>query len=210
LQLVHGPAGQRCGAILWESKRTKTWSSAWLAKLRSDQRTAKAELAVIVSVTLPKEVETFDLVEGIWVTSWRTLIPLAHALRCQLVEVAHANQRQVGKQTKMELVYDYLTGSQFRARIQAIMEKYRDMQNDLVKEREAMNRFWAKREKQILCVLESATGMYGDLQGIAGQSLPQIEGLSGDETDVPPAVAPRLTAAESRRKTTDSCEPSTF
>ena len=136
-----------------------------------------AEFAIIVSQALPKDVDTFDLVEGVWITSPRTMIPVAIALRHSLIELAVARQAGEGQQTKMEIVYQYLTGPRFRQRIQAIVEKFSDMQEDLDKERKTMTRLWAKRQEQIRCVIESTAGMYGDLQGIAGKSLQEIEGL---------------------------------
>jgi hypothetical protein len=177
LHRVCGPLQQVCGTILWESKRTKNWSDGWLAKLREDQRAAKAELAVIVSHTLPKDVETFDFVDGVWVTSPRNVIPVAIALRHTLIELSLARQASEGQQTKMELIYQYLTGPRFRHRIQAIVEKFSDMMEDLEKERKTMTRLWAKREEQLRCAIESTAGMYGDLQGIAGKTLQEIEGL---------------------------------
>ena len=184
LQRVMGPLGQGCGAILWESKRTKNWSDAWLAKLRNDQRAAKAEIAVLVSSTLPKEIETFGQIGGVWVTEPRLALPLVMALRQSLIEIANTRQFQEGQETKMELVYRYLTGPKFKHRIEAIVEKFADMQADLDKERKAMTRLWAKREMQIQGVIESTVGMYGDLQGIAGRALPAIEGLELPLIDV--------------------------
>jgi hypothetical protein len=178
LHRVAGPLGQPCGTILWESKRTKNWSDGWLAKLREDQRAAKAELAVIVTQILPKDVEAFDLIDNVWVTTPRAAIPVAVALRHSMIELAAARKAGEGQQTKMELVYQYLTGPRFRHRIQAIVEKFTDMHEDLDKERKAMTRLWAKREEQIRGVIESTAGMYGDLQGIAGKTLQEIEGLA--------------------------------
>lgn len=177
LHRVVGPLGQQCGTILWETKRTKNWSDAWLSKLRDDQRTAKAELALIVSQTLPRGVETFDFIDGVWVSDSRCAIPVAIALRQSLISLSAARQAGEGQQTKMELVYQYLTGPRFRHRIEAIVEKFSDMQSDLEKERKATVRLWAKREAQIRGVIESTVGMYGDLQGIAGKSLQEIDGL---------------------------------
>jgi hypothetical protein len=174
---VAGPNGQHCGTILWESKRTKAWSDGWLGKLRDDQRAAKAEIALIVTQTLPKDVETFNLIDGVWVTDHRCAIPVAIALRHSLIELAAARQAGEGQQTKMELIYQYLTGSRFRHRIEAIVEKFADMHNDLDKERKTMTKLWARRAEQIRCVVESTAGMYGDLQGIAGKTLQEIEGL---------------------------------
>jgi hypothetical protein len=177
VQGVSRGEGQACGAILWESKRTKNWSDTWLPKIRDDQRTAKADFAVIVTQALPKGVETFGLVDDVWVTGWRTFVPLAFALRQTLQETSLARQAGEGQQTKMELVYQYLTGPRFRARVTAIIEKFEDMQSDLTKERAAVTKMWAKREQQIQAVLAATAGMYGDLQGIAGQAIETIEAL---------------------------------
>lgn len=177
LHRVIGPQGQHCGTILWESKRTKNWSDTWLPKLRDDQRAAKAEVALIVSHVLPKGVDAFDFIEGVWVTESRCAIPVAIALRQYLIELSAARQASDGQQTKMEMVYKYLTGPRFRHRVEAIVEKFSDMQADLDKERKTMTRSWAKREEQIRGVIESTAGMYGDLQGIAGRTLQEIDGL---------------------------------
>ncbi len=185
LQRVAGPFGQPCGTILWESKRTKNWSDGWLVKLREDQRQAKAELAVLVSQALPKDVDTFDLIDGVWVVHPKAAIPVAMALRHSLMEVAAARQAGEGQQTKMEMVYDYLMGPRFRQRVQAIVEAFTTMQEDLDKERKAIMKQWAKREEQIGRVMQATVGMYGDLQGIAGKSLQEIEGLEFPALDAP-------------------------
>lgn len=177
LQRVIGPLGQVCGTILWESKRTKNWSDGWLVKLRDDQRTAKADIAIIVSQTLPKDVESFDLVDGIWVTNAKSVFSLAVALRHSLIELASARQALDGQQTKTEMVYQYLTGPRFRHRIEAIVEAFSSMQEDLDREKKAITKQWAKREEQIERVMQATVGMYGDLQAIAGKSLQEIEGL---------------------------------
>lgn len=189
LQRVASPTGTACGSILWETKRTRNWSDGWLAKLRNDQRTAKADVAIIISDALPKDIDTFGQLNGVWVTGGQYYVPLAIALRQSLIEINNSKIAREGQNTKMELVYDYLTGPRFKHRVEAIVEKFSDMQADLDRERKAMTRLWAKRETQIQGVIESTVGMYGDLQGIAGQAIQQIEGLevplieSNDESD---------------------------
>ena len=185
LQRVTSSLGQVCGTILWESKRTKNWSDGWLMKLREDQRQAKAELSVIVSQTLPKGVDTFDLVERVWVTHPKAALPVAVVLRQSLIEVAAAKKSTEGQQTKMEMVYDYLMGPRFRQRVLAIMEAFSTMQEDLDKERKVITKQWAKREEQIGRVMQGTVGMYGDLQGIAGKTLQEIEGLELKALDAP-------------------------
>ena len=177
LQRVASQSGQSSGTILWESKRTKNWSDGWLVKLREDQRTAKAEISVLVSQILPKGVEAFDVVDGVWVTSPRAALPVATVLRHTLLQVGMARQVSEGQQTKTEMIYQYLTGPRFRHRVEAIVEAFSTMQEDLEKERKAIMKQWAKREEQIERVMGATVGMYGDLQGIAGKSLQEIEGL---------------------------------
>jgi hypothetical protein len=178
LQRVVSQTGQQCGVILWESKRTKNWSDGWLTKLRDDQRTAKAEISVLVSQVLPKGIEAFDVIDGVWVTSPRAALPVATVLRHTLLQVSMVRQASEGQQTKTEMVYQYLTGPQFRHRVEAIVEAFSSMKDDLDKERKVIMKQWAKREGQIERVMNSTVGMYGDLQGIAGKSLQEIEGLS--------------------------------
>lgn len=177
LQRVLSQTGQQSGSILWESKRTKNWSDGWLTKLREDQRTAKAELSVLVSQVLPKGIESFDVIDGVWVTSPRAALPVATILRHSLLQVSMARQVGEGQLTKTEMVYQYLTGPRFRHRVEAIVEAFSSMKEDLDRERKVIIRQWAKRDEQIERVMEATVGMYGDLQGIAGKSLQEIEGL---------------------------------
>ena len=177
LHRVFGPANQICGTILWESKRTKNWSDGWLPKLREDQRSAKADIAVIISQALPKDIETFGFLDGVWVADPKVALPVAMSLRHTLIEVACMRQASEGQQTKMEMVYGYLTGPRFRQRVQAIVEAFSSMRDDLDREKKAITRQWAKREEQIDRVMNATVGMYGDLQGIAGKTLQEIEGL---------------------------------
>jgi hypothetical protein len=188
IQRVVGPAGQICGSILWEAKRTKNWSDGWLGKVREDQRAARADMAIIVSHALPKGLQTFDQIDGVWVTEPRCAVAVAIALRESLIALAAARLAGEGQQTKMELVYQYLTGPRFRHRIEAVVERFSDMQADLDRERKTMTRLWAKREEQIRGVVESTAGLYGDLQGIAGRSLVEIDGLEIPLLDGPTGI----------------------
>jgi hypothetical protein len=179
LQHVRDQSGQLCGKILWESKRTKAWSDSWLSKLKGDQRAAHADLAVIVSQTMPKDVVHFDHMEGIWVSSLGCILPVANALRVSVIELAGARRSNEGQESKAQLIYAYLTGPRFKHRIECIAEKFTELRGDLDKERKWMNKQWAKRDSELLAVLEATSGMYGDLQGIAGQSLKEIDALEG-------------------------------
>ncbi|MEP3629225.1 MAG: DUF2130 domain-containing protein [Hyphomicrobiales bacterium] len=175
-QDVTGPNGI-AGSILWESKRTKNWTAGWLAKLRDDQRTSGCEVAVITSQALPDGLESFGMVDGIWVCAPRYAVPLASSIRQGLIDLAGAKSRVIGQETKMEMIYDYLTGTQFKQRVDAIVERFEDMQDNLRKERVFIEKQWALRAKQIDLVIASTVGMHGDLQGIAGRSMPEIDSV---------------------------------
>jgi len=188
LQKVNNPMGQYCGTIIWESKRTKGWSDGWIDKLKDDQREVKADIAVLMSIVLPKEINGFSQFKGIWVTSYPLAVALAVALRANLIEVASAKQAAVGKVEKMEAIYNYLSGTEFKQKVEAIVEAFVTMNTDLAKEKVAMEKLWAKREQQIKKVVISTARMYGDMQGIIGASLPEIKSLElkalTDETEV--------------------------
>lgn len=177
LQRVFGASETSCGSILWESKRTKAWSDQWLSKLREDMRAAGADIAVLVSQALPKGVETFERIDNVWVTSFRCALPLCSALRHELIQVQMSKRAIEGQQSKQEKIYAYLTGTGFKNRVSAIVERFKELQEDLDKERKAITKIWAKRQQQIDGAIEATVGMFGDFQGIAGQSLQEIEGL---------------------------------
>ena len=185
VQRVNASVGRAAGVILWESKRTKNWADAWLPKLREDQRRCNADIALVISSALPKQVETFDFVDGIWVVHPRCALPVAVAFRQSLIAVYGARVLQQGQMSKAEEVYKYLTGTRFRQRLEAIVEQFDTMREDLDKERKVMTRAWAKRESQLTSVVESTAGMYGDLQGIAGKAIPEIESLDTPLLDGP-------------------------
>jgi hypothetical protein len=175
MQRVRGTGGQTAGTILWEAKRTKNWSDSWLQKLRDDLREAKADMGVIVSDTMPADVVCITQTEGIWVTDFRSALGLALALREALLQIAHARIALAGKNEKMEFLYAYLSGSEFKQRVEAIVECFATMKTDLDGERRAMEKQWSKRQKQIERVLKQTAGLHGDLQGIIGASLPAVK-----------------------------------
>lgn len=187
LHHVHDAGGCLCGTILWESKRTKAWSDGWLPKLRDDQRAAKAQVAILASIEMPKGITTFASVDGVWVTSRPCLLGVASALRAGLIEVAIAKRALEGRQGKMEILYNYLSGPEFRHRVEGIVESFVTLREDLEAEKRATQKMWAKREKQLDRAVANTAGFYGDLSGIIGASLPQIEklevpALTADET----------------------------
>ena len=180
LHKVHSPSGQFCGTIVWETKRTKAWSDKWIAKIKEDQRRVKGEIAVILTTVLPKDVRSFAHINGIWVTDYSSMVELATAIRMGLIEVAKTKQAAVGKKEKMEVVYNYLSGSDFKQKVEAIVEAFKVMKEDLEKEKKAFTKHWAKRQKQLELVIANTAGMYGDIHGIIGKSLPEIKLLEID------------------------------
>lgn len=183
IQTVMNPTGTFCGKILWETKRTKAWSGSWIAKVREDQRRAQADIAIIMTASLPTEITRFGQLNGVWVTDFKSAFSLIEALRMTLIQVANTKALQDGQETKMELVYEYLTGPKFKHRVEAIVEKFEDMRADLNREKKVMMKNWAKRDSQIEGVLMATVGMYGDLEGIAGRSMPEIDGLESPSSD---------------------------
>lgn len=175
LEIVKSQLGQACGKILWESKRTKAWSDSWIQKAKDDQLAAKADLVVIMTEILPKDVQQFEQANGVWVTDIPSAINLAVALRTGMIQVARERELQAGKQGKMELVYNYLTGPEFKNRIEVIVSSFVSMKSVLDAEKRAMQKLWARREKQIDRVIDNISGMYGDLEGMAGKALPSIK-----------------------------------
>ncbi len=175
LHRVYTRGGTICGTIAWESKHTKAWSDEWISKLKDDQREVRADIAVIVTEAMPKGIDTFALIEGVWVTSVALAGPLAEALRVNLMQLSSSRLASVGKNEKMEAIYSYLTGPEFRHKVEAIAEAFKAMKDDLEQEKRAMTRIWAKREKQIERVVMNTVRMYGDVQGIA--MLPDIKSL---------------------------------
>ncbi|HEV7280942.1 MAG TPA: DUF2130 domain-containing protein [Pirellulaceae bacterium] len=185
VQLVRDAAGVTCGIILWESKRTKNWSDGWLPKFRDDQRAAKAQIAILVSVELPKNVKTFGQMDGVWVCSMSCAVNLAHALRCGLLEIGAAKRSLEGRSDKMELLYQYLASQEFRHRVEGIVEAFTTLRDDLEAEKRSTQRMWAKREKQLDRAVSQTAGLYGDLSGIMGAVVPRIDQLETPRLDGP-------------------------
>lgn len=177
IQKVNGRAGRCCGTIIWESKRTKAWAHDWLPKLKKNQAEAGAEVAVIVSAVLPEGVEGFSQVEGVWVTTWPLATQLASALRYALLELDRQERNEQDKDLKMGMLYRYLTSQQFRQRIQDIVEAFSEMDDEITKEKRAMERIWARREKLIERVKHGTVVMYSELEGIMGSAIPSLPAL---------------------------------
>lgn len=175
-QEVIDKLGRKCGKILWESKNAQ-WSDGWLGKLKEDQRQAKADLAVLVTVNLPEGVDSFVYREGVWIVSWKHFIPLSWSLRFNLVSLYNEKMSSEGKDEKMKILYQYLTGTEFKNRVEGIIDAFTNLQDELEKEKRFFNVKWARQEKEIRKVMDHTHGMYGDLQGVIGKSLPEIKSL---------------------------------
>jgi hypothetical protein len=177
IHTVRTPLGADCGILLWETKNTKAWSAQWIPKLKDDMIETRATIAILVSVVLPEGVSRFGQVDGVWVSDPLSAIPLAAALRQQLVALDRERQSSVGKNEKMEMLYHYLAGTEFKQKIEGIVEAFTAMQDQVNKERRAMEKNWKEREKQIERVIKNTVGLYGDMQGIIGGQIPQIPAL---------------------------------
>lgn len=184
IQSVYNQSGLLCGMIVWESKNTKSWSNGWIQKLKEDQRECKADIAILITTALPKDIKAFGCKNGIWIASCNSIIGLATALRLSLIQVATTKLAARGKNEKMEVLYNYLSGPEFKHKVEAIVEAFVAMQQDLDEEKRIFAKRWAKREKQIQKVINNTAGMYGDLHGLMGSSMQSIPALeSGEEVD---------------------------
>lgn len=172
-QVVVDSRGARCGALLWECKNARNWSEAWIAKLKEDQRALRADVAVLVTTSLPRGCSRFTVIDGILVTDFACAGPLAGVLRANLIQLAQTRNAAVNKGERLELLHRYLSGVEFRQRVEGIVEAFERMREDLEQERRAAERQWAKRAKQIEAVTFNISGMYGDLQGLV-PALPAI------------------------------------
>jgi hypothetical protein len=178
IQEVKNGQGQSCGRIVWETKNTRYWQNGWLAKLKDDTRAVGGNLSIIVTVALPEGIQEFGLRDGVWVASRRAWPALAVALREQLLQVAFAHLASEGKNEKMDMLYRYLSGDQFRQKVTGIVEAFTSLQDQIQRERRAMEKIWKDREKQIERAITNTVGMYGEMSGILGGSLPEISQLT--------------------------------
>jgi len=183
MQVVRNAAGKECGKIIYESKRTKGWNNSWLEKLRNDIRHKQADLAILVTQTFPKGMDCFGEKDGIWICSFKEVTGLAAALRNAVVRISDARRSEENKGEKMQMLYNYITGTEFRQKIEAIMEGFLAMQMSINKERIQMEKLWKEREKQLEKVLLSTSGMYGSMKGIAGASIEDIPMLEMGEEE---------------------------
>ena len=184
IHTINNNFGQKKGVILWESKNTKAWHNDWIKKLKDDQVETKADLCILATTTLPQDVQNFAYKDGVWVVEYRFALSLVHTLRFHLLEISKIQTSLEGRDEKMDFLYQYLSGPQFKNRIENIVSAFTSMHENLLKEKKAMNAIWSKREKEIDRMMNNTTGLYGDMQGII--SLPTIQNLElpGGEEDI--------------------------
>lgn len=178
-QIVKTNMGTVCGIILWESKRTKTWAGDWTQKLKDDLRQSKANIPVIISTALPKEIVSgFGSLDGVWVCEPKYIKPLAEVLRQGLINVAREKHTGKDRGTKADAVYDYLTSNEFRQQVESIIEAHTGLIMQIQKEKVAFEKIWKEREAQAQRIIGSTARIYGSISGLAGQSLPMLPSLS--------------------------------
>jgi len=183
VQVVRNNSGTVCGKIIYESKRTKTWSNNWVEKLKADMRSRGADVAILVTQAFPKDMERFGEKDGIWICNFSEVNSVAHLLRNGIIKVYDITRNEENKGDKMQLLYNYLTGNEFKGQVEAIVEGFMAMKQSIMKERIQMEKMWKEREKQLEKVLISTSGMYGSVKGIAGASVGSIPLLDGGEEE---------------------------
>ncbi len=172
--VVRSAAGVEYGKIIFESKRAKAWSNNWTEKLRNDMRNKQADIAVLVTQVYPRNMEVFGEKEGIWICSFKEVTGLTAALRTAIVRIAEAKKTEENKGEKMQTLYNYLTGLEFRQQMEAIVEGFISLKDSIIREKLQMEKIWREREKQLEKVLINTAGMYGAIKGIAGASVTSI------------------------------------
>lgn len=184
VQEVVDKNGSHCGVILWELKNAQ-WSQAWVSKLKDNQRAAKAQIAVLVATETPEGLDTFKYQDGVWIATRKMAVPLALALRYDLVRVNFEKLANTNKSQKAEVLYQYITSTEFKHRVEAIVEAFSDMRDTIEKEKKWFTSKWAKQEMQIRQVVDNTIGMRADLEGLIGNALPSVDYLElpveGDE-----------------------------
>ncbi|MFC1868894.1 DUF2130 domain-containing protein, partial [Thermodesulfobacteriota bacterium] len=184
LQIINTRTRRNCGSIYYESKRTKGFQTGWIDKFKNDIRDKGADIGVLVTESMPNDMDRMGLREGIWICTFEEFKSLCAVLRESIIRLSHAIATQENKGDKMEMLYDFLTGNEFRLQVEAIVQGFTQMQSDLESEKRSMQSIWKKREKQIEKVMLNTTYMYSSIKGIAGsaiQSVPLLELPDGEE-----------------------------
>ena len=181
VHIVKDGFGNICGKILYESKRTKNFGSDWINKLKEDMRLTQADMGVLVTEVLPSGMTHFGQLDGVWICTFAEFKALSFLLCDTLNRIGEVRAAQENQGDKMQVLYDYLTSNEFRQKLEAIVESFQQMREDLTKEKAQTMSRWAKREKQIYKVMENTVSLYGDVRGIAGTAIKEIEALEMDE-----------------------------
>jgi len=183
IQKVKNNNGRICGTIIWESKRTKSWSDGWISKLNDDKRREKADLAVIVSIVLPEGVKNFDIRDSVHITNFQSALGIATFLRSQIFRVSEVKISNQDREKKSEIVYEYLVSNEFKQRIEVWLEYFKNRQEEINKEKSYFTKKWEKEDKHLQKIFLNTAGIYGDLQGLIGTALPKIDMLELPEGD---------------------------
>ncbi|MEO6930625.1 MAG: DUF2130 domain-containing protein, partial [Chitinophagaceae bacterium] len=181
IQIVRNPGGKECGRIIYESKRARNWGKDWIDKLKTDMRNTGADMAILVSQVFPKDMERFGHRDGIWVCSYAEVASVAAVLRNALMCVADAKKSEENKGEKMQMLYSFISGNEFRQQIESIAESFMSLQTSIRKEKIQMEKMWKEREKHVEKALINTVHMYGSMKGILGASVQDIPLL--DMTD---------------------------
>lgn len=180
IQIVRNQYGQECGKIIYESKRTKDFSNEWIEKLKRDMRSVGVDIAVIVTQCYPKGMDCFGEKDGVWICSFEEAKAVAYVLRDSIIKLHSAAKSQENKGDKMHMLYDYLTGTEFSEQWKAIREGFMSMKLSIQRERDAMEKLWKAREKQLEKVLLNAAHIRGSIEGIAGSDTIELS-LTDDD-----------------------------
>jgi hypothetical protein len=181
IQIIHNRLGVEAGKIIYESKRTKDFSNDWIEKLKMDMRNLGADIAVIVTQALPKDLERFGEKEGVYICTFSEIKSVAALLRNALLKIFEVKKSQHNQGDKMVMLYDYLVGNEFGEQWKAIREGFMSMKLSIQKERDAMERIWKSREKQLEKVLLNATHIRGSIEGIAGADSINLTMIDDDD-----------------------------
>ncbi len=174
---VKNNLAQPSGKIIFESKRTKAFTNEWIEKLKTDMRAQQADIAIIVTETLPKDMQGFGFKEGVWICRFSEVKPLSYILRDSLIKINSALVTQENKADKMHVLYNYLTGIEFRQNIEAVVEGFLALKDGVTREKIQMEKIWKEREKQLDKVLSNTVQFYGSIKGIAGNAIGDLKML---------------------------------
>jgi len=177
IQTVNTIEAQNCGVICYESKNTKSWSNDWIVKLKQDMIKVNADIGVLVTTTMPKNMESMGFVDGIWVCTLNEFKGSVLLLRESLINIQHVLSTQENKSDKMNLLYNYLTGNEFSMQLKSIVDGFISMQSELDKQKRSNMSSWKRQQKMIDTVINNTTDMYGSIKGITGNAIGNVKAL---------------------------------